>query len=192
MYYNPYFEDRTGKIESAPTYTNEQFLDLKPPSYFLALLRHNYIWTQRQGLDSFGIRVSPSFIFWHDRLIDSYPVSYLQEFFFSMMERAGLLQEPIFLMVKWARDIAENKVKTKKILIDSEKDESLVVDIPPESQEFQKIWTSNWVKEDREMFSKHYTVEERLFSVKEAPEVLHHQKYLNRWLYFLRMTPKES
>ena len=52
-YYNPYFEDKKNP-DSCLNYTYEQFLDMKPPSYFLALLRHNYIWTKRENLDTFA------------------------------------------------------------------------------------------------------------------------------------------
>jgi len=192
-YFNPYFEDRSGNIESAPTYTFEQFLDLKPPSYFLALLRHNYIWTKRENLDTFSFRVSPSFIFWHDRLLDIYPPEDLRDFLFEIMGRAGLMNEPVMIMVEWARTIAEHKIKRFKTRIDS-KDESdaEIYAIPEDKLEREQIWNSNFIEDDKKMFSTKFDVADKLYQVREVPGVLQENpKAPVRWLRFLVMNPKE-
>lgn len=193
-YYNPYFEDRSGKVESCLNYTYNEFLDLKPPSYFLALLRHNYIWTKRENLDTFAMRVSPSFIFWHDRLVDIYPISYLQDFYFEMMDKAGLLDEPIMLFVEWARTIAPEKIKKKHIQIASadEEDQRAII-IPPEKWQTESVWDSQWIDEDKKMFSRKYDIATEMFQVREVPGVLQkNPKAPIRWLRFLVMRPKEE
>lgn len=190
-YYNPYFEDRKNP-DSCLNYTYNEFLDRKPPSYFLALLRHNYIWTKRENLDTFSMRVSPSFIFWHDRLVDMYPVSYLQDFFFEMMDTAGLLDEPIMLMVEWARTIDQGKIKKEHVQVDSEEEEDRkVVQIPPEDWQTEQVWDSQWIKEDKKMFSRKYDIAPDLFQMREVPGVLQlNPKAPQRWLRFLVFNPK--
>ena len=190
-YYNPYFEDRKDP-DSCPNYTYNEFLDRKPPSYFLALLRHNYIWTKRENLDTFSMRVSPSFIFWHDRLVDIYPVSYLQDFFFEMMDTAGLLDEPIMLMIEWARTIDQGKIKKEHVQIQSEEEEDRkVVQIPPEDWQTEQVWDSQWIEEDKKMFSRKYDIAPDLFQMREVPGVLQlNPKAPQRWLRFLVFNPK--
>lgn len=190
-YYNPYFEDRKNP-DSCLNYTYNEFLDRKPPSYFLALLRHNYIWTKRENLDTFSMRVSPSFIFWHDRLVDIYPVSYLQDFFFEMMDTAGLLDEPIMLMVEWARTIDQGKIKKEHVQIQSEEEEDRkVVQIPPEDWQTEQVWDSQWIEEDKKMFSRKYDIAPDLFQMREVPGVLQlNPKAPQRWLRFLVFNPK--
>lgn len=192
-YYNPYFEDRKNP-DSCLNYTYNEFLDRKPPSYFLALLRHNYIWTKRENLDTFSMRVSPSFIFWHDRLVDMYPVSYLQDFFFEMMDTAGLLDEPIMLMVEWARTIDQGKIKKEHVQVDSEEEaDRKVVQIPPEDWQTEQVWDSQWIKEDKKMFSRKYDIAPDLFQMREVPGVLQlNPKAPQRWLRFLVFNPKEE
>lgn len=190
-YYNPYFEDRKDP-DSCLNYTYNEFLDRKPPSYFLALLRHNYIWTKRENLDTFSMRVSPSFIFWHDRLVDIYPVSYLQDFFFEMMDTAGLLDEPIMLMIEWARTIDKGKIKKEHVQIQSEEEEDKkVVQIPPEDWQTEQVWDSQWIEEDKKMFSRKYDIAPDLFQMREVPGVLQlNPKAPQRWLRFLVFNPK--
>lgn len=190
-YYNPYFEDRKDP-DSCLNYTYNEFLDRKPPSYFLALLRHNYIWTKRENLDTFSMRVSPSFIFWHDRLVDIYPVSYLQDFFFEMMDTAGLLDEPIMLMIEWARTIDQGKIKKEHVQIQSEEEEDRkVVQIPPEDWQTEQVWDSQWIEEDKKMFSRKYDIAPDLFQMREVPGVLQlNPKAPQRWLRFLVFNPK--
>ena len=192
-YYNPYFEDRKNP-DSCLNYTYNEFLDRKPPSYFLALLRHNYIWTKRENLDTFSMRVSPSFIFWHDRLVDMYPVSYLQDFFFEMMDTAGLLDEPIMLMVEWARTIDQGKIKKEHVQVQSEDEaDRKVVQIPPEDWQTEQVWDSQWIKEDKKMFSRKYDIAPNLFQMREVPGVLQlNPKAPQRWLRFLVFNPKEE
>ncbi len=138
------------------------------------------------------MRVSPSFIFWHDRLVDIYPVSYLQDFFFEMMDTAGLLDEPIMLMVEWARTIDQGKIKKEHVQIQSEEEEDKkVVQIPPEDWQTEQVWDSQWIEEDKKMFSRKYDIASDLFQMREVPGVLQlNPKAPQRWLRFLVFNPK--
>ena len=190
-YYNPYFEDKKNP-DSCLNYTYEQFLDMKPPSYFLALLRHNYIWTKRENLDTFAMRVSPSFIFWHDRLVDIYPVSYLQDFYFEMMDTAGLLNEPVMLFIEWARTLAPNKIKTEHVQIQSEEEEDRkAIIIPRDERKSEQVWDSEWIEQDKKMFARKFDLAADMFQIREVPGVLQQNPNAPiRWLRFLVFNPK--
>lgn len=190
-YYNPYFEDKKNP-DSCLNYTYEQFLDMKPPAYFLALLRHNYIWTKRENLDTFAMRVSPSFIFWHDRLVDIYPVSYLQDFYFEMMDTAGLLNEPVMLFIEWARTLAPNKIKTEHVQIQSEEEEDRkAIIIPPDERKSEQVWDSEWIEQDKKMFARKFDLAPDMFQIREVPGVLQQNPNAPiRWLRFLVFNPK--
>ena len=105
IYYNEFFEgkDPDSDFTEHPLLANltqRQVIDEKAKFYFLPFLINCYLFTRQHQLPKFAIPVSPTMMFYRDRLHNRGFLDSVFEIFFECMEMCGVLHEPIMLMVE--------------------------------------------------------------------------------------------